>query len=50
MKYTTLGKTGLNVSVVGLGGIPVQRTDQAEAFEIVKECMKQYILLLCQGS
>ena len=27
MKYTTLGKTGLNVSVVGLGGIPVQRTD-----------------------
>ena len=43
MKYTTLGKTGLNVSVVGLGGIPVQRTDQAEAFEIVKECMKQGI-------
>ena len=35
MKYTTLGKTGLKVSVVGLGGIPVQRTDKAEAVEIV---------------
>ena len=43
MKYTTLGKTGLSVSVVGLGGIPVQRTDQAEAREIIKECMKQGI-------
>ena len=43
MKYTTLGKTGLKVSVVGLGGIPVQRTNQAEAHEIVKECMKQGI-------
>ena len=43
MKYTTLGKTGLNVSIVGLGGIPVQRTDQTEAHEIVKECMQQGI-------
>ncbi len=43
MKYTTLGKTGLKVSVVGLGGIPVQRTDAAEAKEIVKACMEQGI-------
>ena len=43
MKYTTLGKTGLKVSVVGLGGIPVQRTDLAEAKEIVKACMEQGI-------
>lgn len=43
MKYTTLGKTGLEVSVVGLGGIPVQRTDAKEAREIVEECMKQGI-------
>lgn len=43
MKYTTLGKTGLRVSVVGLGGIPVQRTDAKEAGEIVEECMKQGI-------
>lgn len=43
MKYITLGKTGLNVSVVGLGGIPVQRTDLAEAKEIVNACMAQGI-------
>ena len=43
MKYTTLGKTGLKVSVLGLGGIPVQRTDKAEAVEIVNACMEQGI-------
>lgn len=43
MKYTTLGKTGLRVSVVGLGGIPVQRTDRKEAKEIVTACMEQGI-------
>lgn len=41
MKYTVLGKTGLNVSVVGLGGIPVQRTDKDGAVEIVKACMER---------
>lgn len=46
MKYTTLGKTGLQVSVVGLGGIPVQRTDKAEAVEIVNACMEQGINFL----
>ena len=43
MKYTTLGKTGLKVSVLGLGGIPVQRTDKAEALEIVNAYMEQGI-------
>lgn len=46
MKYTTLGKTGLRVSVIGLGGIPVQRTNQEEAKEIVQECMRQGINFL----
>ena len=41
MKYTTLGKTGLKVSVVGLGGIPVQRTDKEGAVSIVQACMEQ---------
>ena len=43
MKYVTLGKTGLRVSAVGLGGIPIQRTDVNEAKEVVKECCKQGI-------
>lgn len=43
MKYVTLGKTGLNVSVVGLGGIPIQRTDVEEAKAVVKECMNHGI-------
>lgn len=41
MKYTVLGKTGLKVSVVGLGGIPVQRTDAAGAVKIVEACMER---------
>ncbi len=43
MKYAILGKTGLKVSVVGLGGIPVQRTDRNGAKEIVEACMAQGI-------
>ena len=27
MKYNVLGKTGLNVSLMGFGGIPIQRID-----------------------
>lgn len=46
MKYTTLGKTGLKISVIGLGGLPVQRTNQEGANEIVKACMEQGINFL----
>ena len=46
MKYVTLGKTGLKVSVIGLGGIPIQRTDVKEAKAVIKECMKQGINFL----
>ena len=46
MKYTTLGKTGLKVSVVGLGGIPIQRVDQQEAYNVIEECMNQGINFL----
>ncbi len=40
MKYTTLGKTGLRVSVVGLGGIPIQRTDAAGTKAVIDACLE----------
>lgn len=40
MKYTILGKTGLKVSVVGLGGIPVQRTDVAGTVSVIDACVE----------
>ena len=46
MKYVTLGKTGLKVSAVGLGGIPIQRTTKEEAIEVVNECMIQGVNFL----
>jgi len=36
MEKRILGKTNLNVSVVGLGGIPLQRLTEDEAIKIVK--------------
>lgn len=38
MKYTTLGKTGLRVSVVGLGGIPVQNNDAENCRKVIDAC------------
>ena len=35
MEYVTLGKTGLKVSRVGLGGIPIQRVDAQAAKELL---------------
>ncbi len=43
MEYKILGKSGLNVSVVGLGGIPVQRIDIAKTKELIDECIRQGI-------
>ncbi|MDR5658512.1 aldo/keto reductase [Serpentinicella sp. ANB-PHB4] len=36
MIQRTLGKTGLNVSVVGFGGIPIQRLEEDKAVSLVK--------------
>ena len=36
MKSARLGKTGLEVSELGFGGIPITRLDLAEAVELVK--------------
>ena len=39
MEYRALGKTGLSVSRLGLGGIPVQRTDAEGARALVGELL-----------
>ena len=36
MKYVTLGKTGLSISRLGFGGIPIQRVDADTTKELVK--------------
>lgn len=35
MEYRVLGKTGLKVSVIGFGGIPVQRVSKEEAIKVI---------------
>ncbi len=37
MEYTNLGKTGLRVSRMGFGGIPVQRISESEAIALVRK-------------
>lgn len=39
MRQTKLGKTGLMVSRIGFGGIPIQRLDDDEAVEVVRGCL-----------
>ena len=36
MEYITLGKTGLRVSRIGLGGIPIQRSDAAATRQLLE--------------
>ena len=43
MKYTLLGKTNLKISVVGLGGIPIQKTDIAGVKAVLDACEKKGI-------
>jgi predicted aldo/keto reductase-like oxidoreductase len=38
MQYTSLGKTGLKVSKLGFGGIPIQRVDVGAACSILAAC------------
>lgn len=37
MEYVTLGKTGLQISRLGFGGIPIQRIDAAGTKEIIRK-------------
>lgn len=39
MEYTMLGKTGLSISRIGLGGIPIQRSDASAASALIRRLM-----------
>jgi len=39
MRYRQLGKTGLWVSAIGFGGIPIQRVDNKEAVQLVNRAL-----------
>ncbi len=43
MEKRRLGKTNLEVSIVGFGGIPIQRNSKEEVYEILKEAHEQGI-------
>lgn len=43
MQYRKLGRTGLQVSAIGFGGIPIQRISEAEAKAVVNQALDQGI-------
>jgi predicted aldo/keto reductase-like oxidoreductase len=46
MKTIRLGKTGLEVSRVGFGGIPIQRLSEDEAIKVVQRCLNLGVTFL----
>ena len=46
METARLGKTGLEVSRVGFGGIPIQRLSEGEAVRVVQRCLDLGITFL----
>ncbi len=46
MKTVRLGKTGLEVSKVGFGGIPIQRLTEEEAVKVVQRCLDLGVTLI----
>jgi predicted aldo/keto reductase-like oxidoreductase len=46
MKTIRLGSTGLEVSRVGFGGIPIQRLTEAEAIRVVQRCLELGVTFL----
>ena len=43
MKYSLLGRTGMKVSRIGFGGIPIQHLNQNEADEVVNKSLEMDI-------
>ena len=43
MEYTVLGRTGLKISRLGFGGIPIQRSDAEGTKLVIDECEKRGI-------
>lgn len=43
MTYTTLGKTGLNISRLGFGGIPIQKVDVATTRKLIEAMVEKGI-------
>ena len=43
MQYVTLGKTGLKVSRLGFGGIPIQKTDAATTRKLIESMVEKGI-------
>lgn len=41
MEYTVLGKTGLRISRVGFGGIPIQRVNREQAKLLIKQLVRE---------
>lgn len=46
MKSVRLGKTGLHVSKVGFGGIPIQRLTEPQAIRVVQRCLELGVTFL----
>ena len=40
MEKVRLGKTGMDVSRIGFGGIPIQRLLEDDAVDVVKRCIE----------
>jgi predicted aldo/keto reductase-like oxidoreductase len=49
MRYRTLGKTGLKVSEIGFGGIPIQRVEAHEVNPILEKCRDMGITFIDTG-
>lgn len=43
MEYVTLGKTGLKISRLGFGGIPIQKVDATTTRELIKDMVEKGI-------